>query len=99
MSRITLLASLLLAAAVITGLTLSQPANGEEPAVTDRWRGTEPPQPGCLHDHGWNLCNHGDTTIKDSCLRHKTYLPGPARVQRRRALPDLRAGAPVLQPG
>lgn len=70
--------TLFLAAAALVVFALSQPAADADTAMpADPWLGDEAPQPSCLHDHGWNICNFGEATIKDTYLRYKTYLGRP----------------------
>ena len=69
---------LFIAAAVLVIIALGHPSDDASATTPpDPWRGDEAPQAGCLHEHGWNICNFGEATIKDSYLRTKTYLGRP----------------------
>lgn len=79
MNRRLVFATVLFLAAVALLVVALRLPGGDVTATTpfDAWRGDQPARPGCLLLHGWNVCNYGDATLKDSYLRYKTYLGQP----------------------
>ncbi len=69
-------ASSLLAVALLAPLR-AEPATAQPSATVALPSGTESPREGCLLKNGFNICNYGDATMKDTYLRFEPLLGDP----------------------